>query len=272
MIMDNSGKTALIFGVRNDSSIAWHIALKLIASGCRVTFSYVADTEQTVKALLEANGLDTALAFRVDVREEADIRHYVEAVHRQYGNIDYILHGVAYGNHKVMCSAPPGSGETPPEYIDIPFEDLMDSFNISAYSLLRICRVARPYLNPSASVLTLTYNASRRVFPGYSGMGINKAALENMVIYLAQYFGASGIRVNAISAGLVMTTSAGGIKGVRQLRKIGKQTAPLGNIQAADVADTALYYFSSLSQKVTGNIHFLDGGFNIMGVSSDGND
>lgn len=272
MTIDNTGKTALIFGVRNDSSIAWPIALKLMQSGCRVTFSYVPDTELTLKALLEANGIDPAAAFPVDVRAEADIAQYVEAVHREYGKIDYVLHGVAYGNHKVMCSTPPGSAETPPEYIDIPFEDLMDSFNISAYSLLRICRVAGPYLSHGASVLTLTYNASQRVFPGYSGMGINKAALENMVIYLAHYFGPSGIRVNAISAGLVMTTSAGGIRGVRQLRKIGKQTAPLGNIRAEDVADTALYYFSPLSQKVTGHIHFLDGGFNIMGVSSDGND
>jgi enoyl-[acyl-carrier protein] reductase I len=146
----------------------------------------------------------------------------------------------------------------------------MDSFNISAYSLLRICRVAEPYFATGASVLTLTYNASQRVFPGYAGMSINKAALENIMLYLAHYFGSRGVKVNALSAGLVMTTSAGGIKGVRTLRKIGKHTAPLGNITAGDVADTALYYFSPLSQKITGNIHYVDGGFNIMGVSSEG--
>jgi enoyl-[acyl-carrier protein] reductase I len=145
----------------------------------------------------------------------------------------------------------------------------MDSFNISAYSLLRICRVAKPFLASQASILTLTYNASQRVFGGYAGMSINKAALENIMLYLAHYFGKEGIRVNAISAGLVMTTSAGGIKGVRQLRKIGKQSAPLGNIQAEDVADASLYYFSNLSTKVTGNIHYVDGGMNIMGVTNE---
>ncbi len=143
----------------------------------------------------------------------------------------------------------------------------MDSFNISAYSLLRICRVVEPRLAQGASVLTLTYNASQRVFPGYAGMSINKAALENIMLYLAHYMGQAGVRVNAVSAGLVMTTSAGGIKGVRQLRKIGKHTAPLGNIKAEDVADTAMYYFSPQSRMVTGNIHYLDGGFNIMGVT-----
>jgi len=271
-MINNTGKTALIFGVRNDSSIAWQVAKKLFASGCKVAVSYVADTEVEVRALLAANGMDTGLAECVDVRDEQQITDFVlHTVNATQGKIDYILHGVAYGNHKVMCSVMPGSQDAPPRYLDIPFDDLVDSFNISAYSLLRICRVAEPYLSAAASILTLTYNASQRVFPGYAGMSINKAALENMMIYLAQYFGSAGVRVNAISAGLVMTTSAGGIKGVRQLRKIGKHTAPLGNIKAEDVADSALYYFSSLSQRVTGNIHFLDGGFNIMGVSQDEN-
>jgi enoyl-[acyl-carrier protein] reductase I len=124
-------------------------------------------------------------------------------------------------------------------------------------------------LAKNASVLTLTYNASQRVFPGYAGMGINKAALENIVLYLASHLREKQVRVNAISAGLVMTTSAGGINGVRKLRKIGKVTAPLGNITADDVGNTALYYCSDLSKKITGNIHFVDGGFNIMGVTSD---
>ncbi len=268
-MIDNTGKIALVFGVRNDSSISWHIARKLVESGCTVAISFAPETEKEVLALLEQNGMDTKLATRVDVRNENEIENFINKVHQQYGGIDYILHGAAYGNQKVMCATFPGSQEAATTYLDIPFDDLMDSFNISAYSLLRICRVAEKYLSPSASILTLTYNASQRVFPGYAGMGINKAALENIVIYLAQYFGKSGVRVNAISAGLVMTTSSGGIKGVRQLRKISKNTSPLGNIKAGDVADTALYYFSPLSQKVTGNIHFLDGGYNIMGVSTD---
>jgi enoyl-[acyl-carrier protein] reductase I len=268
-MIDNKGKIAVVFGVRNDSSIGFQVALKLHQSGCKVVLNYVEDTKEDVLFLMEQNGMDTTYAANVDVRNEEEIKNFLTNIYEGLGAIDYILHGVAFGSQNVMCYSLPGGLEKTPSYIDIPFEDLMDSFNISAYSLLRICRVAEPFFAKNASVLTLTYNASQRVFPGYAGMSINKAALENIMLYLASYFRKSGVRVNAISAGLVMTTSAGGINGVRKLRKLGKVTAPLGNIAAADVADTALYYFSDLSKKVTGNIHFVDGGFNIMGVAVD---
>jgi len=218
---------------------------------------------------MEKQGMDTRFAAEVDVRNEQQIAQFLQMVYKGLGPVDYILHGVAFGNQNVLCYTLPGSNEPAPSYLDIPFEDLMDSFNISAYSLLRICRVAQSLLAKNASILTLTYNASQRVIPGYAGMGINKAALENIMLYLANYFRKMNVRVNAISAGLVMTTSSGGINGVRKLRKVGKLTAPLGNIDAGDVGDTALYYFSDLSKKVTGNIHFVDGGFNIMGVAID---
>ncbi len=268
-MIDNKGKVAVIFGVRNDSSIAFHVALKLHQSGCRVILNYVPETREDVLFLMESNGIDTTYASCVDVRDEESMKRFLETVNKGLGPIDYILHGVAFASQNVMCYSLPGSNEPAPSYINVPFEDLMDSFNISAYSLLRICRIAEPLLAKDASVLTLTYNASQRVFPGYAGMAVNKAALENIMLYLASYFRKSGVRVNAISAGLVMTTSSGGINGVRKLRKIGKTTAPLGNVTAEDVADTALYYFSKLSSKVTGNIHFVDGGFNIMGIGID---
>lgn len=268
-MINNKDKVAVIFGVRNDSSIAYNVALKLHQSGCKVALSYVEDTKVEVLFLMEKLGIDSKFAAEVDVRNELQITEFLQSVHTGLGPIDYILHGVAFGNQQVMCYSIPGSNVPAPSYIDIPFEDLMDSFNISAYSLLRICRVAQPLLAKNASILTLTYNASQRVFPGYAGMAINKAALENIMLYLASYFRGINVRVNAISAGLVMTTSAGGINGVRKLRKLGKITAPLGNIDAGDVGDAALYYFSDLSKKVTGNIHFVDGGFNIMGVAVD---
>ncbi|MDO3641033.1 enoyl-ACP reductase [Mucilaginibacter sp. L3T2-6] len=270
-MIDNKNKVAAVFGVRNESSIAWDIAVKLHRSGCTVALSYVADTKDEVLYLMEQNGMDTALAGLADVRNEDDISAFLKLVHQIAGPINYLLHGVAFGSQSVMCYSLPGSNEPAPSYIDIPFEDFMDAFNISAYSLLRICRVAEPLLAKNASILTLTYNASQRVFPGYAGMAICKAALENIMIYLASYFrGEKSARVNAISAGLVMTTSSGGIFGVRKLRKMGKFTAPLGNIDAGDVGDAALYYFSDLSKKVTGNIHYVDGGFNIMGLGVDG--
>ncbi len=269
-MIDNSGKTALIFGIRNDCSLAFHIAKKLHESGCRIAANYLPETKMEVLPLLQKSGMDTELACEVDVRNELEIKAFVKSSYEKTGPINYILHGVAYGNHKVMCSSKPGTKEEPSRYLDIPFEDLVDSFNISAYSFLRICRVAELFLAEGASILTLTFNASQEIFPGYAGMGINKAALENIMIYLADYFGKTGVRINAISAGLIMTTSAGGIKGVRTLRKIGKNSAPLGNIKASDVGDTALYYFSTLSKKVTGNIHYIDGGLNIMGITNSG--
>lgn len=268
-MIDNKDKVAVVFGVRNDSSIAFHIALKLHESGCKVVVSCLPETRDEVLHLMEAHGMDSTYAADVDIRDEEAITRFLTHIYKGLGPIDYILHGVAFASQNVMCYSLPGSDEPAPSYINIPFEDLMDSFNISAYSLLRICRVAEPLFAKNASVLTLSYNASQRVFPGYAGMAVNKAALENIMQYLASYFRKSGIRVNAISAGLVMTTSSGGINGVRKLRKIGKLTAPLGNITAGDVADTALYYFSALSSKVTGNIHFVDGGFNIMGIGID---
>jgi enoyl-[acyl-carrier protein] reductase I len=269
-MINNKDKVAVIFGVRNESSIAYDIAVKLHLSGCKVALSYVADTKDEVLFLMQKNGMDSTLSAEVDVREEAEITSFITMVYNAAGPIDYVLHGVAFGSQQVMCYSLPGSNEPAPSYLDIPFEDLMDSFNISAYSLLRISRVAKPMLAKNASILTLTYNASQKVFPGYAGMAINKAALENIMLYLASYFRDMKVRVNAISAGLVMTTSSGGILGVRTLRKITKFTAPLGNIVAGDVGDAALYYFSDLSKKVTGNIHFVDGGFNIMGLGVEG--
>lgn len=268
-MIDNKGKVAVIFGVRNDSSIAYDIAVKLHNSGCKVALSYVDDTKDDVLYLMDQLGIPQQQAMQVDVRNEEQIKAFLQSAHTQLGAIDYVLHGVAFGNQNVLCYSLPGSDVPAPSYIDIPFEDLMDSFNISAYSLLRIARVAEPFMNQGASLVTLTYNASQRVFPGYAGMSVNKAALENMMLYLADYFRTKQIRVNAISAGLVMTTSSGGINGVRKIRKIGKKVAPLGNVTASDVGDAALYYFSDLSKKVTGNIHFVDGGFNIMGIAVD---
>lgn len=268
-MIDNQGKVAVVFGVRNDSSIGYQIALKLHQSGCKVILNYLPETKDEVLFLIENNGMDASLSASVDVRNEEEIRTFLKNIYDKMGPIDYVLHGVAFGSQSVICYSLPGSDAPAPSYIDIPFEDLMDSFNVSAYSLLRICRVAEPFLSENASVLTLTYNAARRVFPGYAGMAINKAALENIMLYLASYFRKGKVRVNAISAGLVMTTSSGGISGVRKLRKMGKITAPLGNVDAEDVAGAALYYFSDLSKNVTGNIHYVDGGFNIMGIAVD---
>lgn len=268
-MISNENKTALIFGLRNDLSIAYPIASMLQQTGCRVALSYTRETEPDVRYLAEKDHLDPDLLGEVDIRDESQLDQFVQRVASITGGIDYVLHAVAFGNPKVMCTKLPGQDPKDiPEFIDIPFEDFMDSFNISAYSMLRMARAVAPFLNQGASLLALTFNASQRVFPEYSGMGINKAALEAIIKYLSHYFGPRRVRVNAISAGIVVTTSSGGIRGVRKLRKLCKHSGPLGNVTAEEIAQSALYYFSDLSTKVSGNIHFVDGGFNIMGIGA----
>lgn len=268
-MIQNQNRLAIIFGVRNKSSIAWKIAERLKESGCTVACTFQAGNEDSVLPLLEAQGFDPSLSKAVDVRNEAEVQAYIDAVCAKAGQIDYLLHCVAFGNQNVLCVKLPGSEEPAPRYIDIPYDDMVESFDISAYSLIRIARCAEKHLKDGASILSLTYQASGRVYRSYAGMAVNKAALENITLYLADFFGPRGIRVNTVSAGLVMTSSSAGIAGIRKMAKLGKQMAPLGNIDAGDVADAALYYFSDLSKRITGNIHYVDGGFHIMAVPND---
>lgn len=267
-MIDNSGRVAIVFGVRNKASIAFAVAKSLKDSGATVACTFQAGNEDKVLPLLEENGFDTNFAKAVDVRSDEEVQSYVDMVAETAGKFDYLLHCVAFGNEKVICAKLPGQDGDKPRYIDMPFKDLVDSFDISAYSLIRICRCAENHLNKGASVLSLTYLASTRVLTTYAGMAISKAALENMTLYLADFFGDRDIRVNTISAGLVMTSSSAGIGGIRHMAKLGKKVAPLGNIKADDVAGAAMYYFSDLSKRVTGNIHFVDGGMNIKAVGA----
>ncbi len=258
-------KVAVIFGVRNDRSIALAVAKKLVQQGMAVAVSYTETTREDVLFCLDQAGIPTDLCGLVDVRYEDHLVRYFQTIAAKAGSIDYVLHSVAYGSNKVLCNKLPFSDETAPEYIDMPLDDLQEAIDIGAYSLLRVVRAALPYLSANASVLTTTYNASQRVVPKYAGMGVVKACLENLVQCLAYLLGKEGHRINALSPGLIMTTSAASIQGVRKMRKQSAAMAPLGNIGLEDVAEAAAYYFSDASKKVTGNIHYIDGGLNIMG-------
>jgi len=267
-MLNNTNKTAVIFGIRNDMSISFEIAKKLKASGANVIVTYAAENEKDVKDLILREQFDDSLSCTIDVTIENDIASFFNRVSKKYPQIDYILHGVAYGSPKIIATAAFGKKDAAEfDYLSMPFEDLTAAIDVGAYSFIRIARNALPFLKPNSSLLTLTYLASNRVVPNYAGMAIVKAAVENITIYLAQSLGKKGIRVNALSAGLVMTSSAAGIKGIRKMRELSSQTAPLGNITAQEVANTALYYFSDLSLKNTGNIHYVDGGYNIMGIA-----
>ncbi|MBX2906776.1 MAG: SDR family oxidoreductase [Taibaiella sp.] len=258
-------KTALITGVRNERSIAFAIAQKLHEQGYNLAISYTADTKDDVLYQLQKNGMQNVVAGEVDIRNEQQIQNFCREATNHFGAIDCVLHAVAYGSAKVLCTKAPFSDEEATGYIDIPLNELEEAIDIGAYSLLRLTRAVLPHLGSNASILTTTYNASQRVLPAYAGMGMVKACLENCMKYLAWSLGEQGHRVNALSPGLLMTTSAAGIKGVRTMRKQSAEASPLGNISLKDVAEAAAYYFSDASQKVTGNIHYIDGGLNIMG-------
>ncbi len=262
--MENK-KTALITGVRNDRSIAFAVAKKLHEMDYNLAISYTAETKEDVLFQLQRHGMSDALTAEVDIRNEQQVSIFCAAIADKFGSIDYVLHAVAYGSPKVLCTKAPFSQEDPPGYIDIPLDDLVEAIDIGAYSLLRLVRAALPYLGKNASVLTTTYNASQRVLPAYAGMAMVKACLENCMKYLAWSLGSTGHRVNAVSPGLLMTTSAAAIKGVRSMRKQSSEISPLGNIALTDVAEAAAYFLSDASKKVTGNIHYIDGGLNIMG-------
>ena len=256
---------ALILGVRNQRSIAYAVANKLHALGYRLAISYMQDTQEDVEFIVESQQWENVLLGEVDVRNEDQIKDFLAQIDDKWGKISYVLHSVAYGSHKVLCSKNLLTNEEAPDFIDIPFDDLVEAIDISAYSMLRIARCSIPHLTPNASLLTCTYLASQRVIPKYGGMGMVKACLENIVKYLAHYMGQQGHRVNALSPGLVMTTSAASISGIRTMRKMSSEISPLGNIKLDHIAESAAYYLSDASHGVNGNIHFIDGGINVMG-------
>ncbi len=259
-------KNLVIFGIRNKNSIAHAIAEKMATDDFVIHMSFEESSSEYIEFLKQEQNWNIGICSAVDVREEDQVQQFLTDIHTNYGEIDCILHSVAFANQNVLCISL-DKNEEPPSYFDIPFADWMDAMNISAYSLLRITRCALPFLKEGSSIVTLTYNASQRVFPGYAGMAMVKAALENIMKYLAFWLGEKGIRINALSPGLIMTTSSAALSGVRTLRKITKAAAPLGNVQNKDVANAAYYYFTDLSNGITGNIHYIDGGYNIMGVN-----
>ncbi len=258
-------KVALILGIRNERSIAYAVAQRLHQDGVKVAASYIQETKEDVIYWLEKAGIPTDLTAEVDVRNEDQIQSFARTIAQQEGEIHYLFHGVAWASHRVLCTKRPMLDQMAPDYLDIPWEDLQEALSIGAYSLLRSCRAVFPYMPVEGSVLTCTYNASQRVIPQYAGMAMVKACLENLMKYLAYHAAEKNIRVNALSPGMVMTTSSAVINQIRKMRKRSAALSPLGNTSLSHIAQAAAYYLSDQSSGITGNIHYVDGGLNIMG-------
>jgi enoyl-[acyl-carrier protein] reductase I len=250
------GKNALIFGVANDHSIAWGIARALHAEGAEVGFSSVESLiDKRVRPL--AAQLGSTFVEPCDVQSDADIARVFTAWGAGHDRLDILVHALAFAKREDLSGGFVGTSR----------DGFALAMDVSAYSLVALCREARPLLRPGSSVMTLTYYGSEKVVANYNVMGVAKAALEASVRYLAADLGPSGVRVNAISAGPVRTLAASGIAGFKQLYGGFDEIAPLrSNITIEDVGKSAVYLASDLASAVTGEIHYVDGGFNIVGV------
>jgi enoyl-[acyl-carrier protein] reductase I len=250
------GKTALVFGVANDHSIAWGIARALHEHGATVGFSSVESLiERRVRPL--AASIGSTFVEPCDVRSDADIERVFDAWGREVGQLDILVHALAFANRADLDGA----------FLDTSRDGFALAMDVSAYSLVALARAARPHLRPGSSILTLTYYGAEKVVANYNVMGVAKAALEASVRYLAADLGPAGIRVNAISAGPVRTLAAAAIAGLKKMHGAFAAVAPLrSNITPHHVAGAAVFLASDLPRQVTGEILYVDGGFNILGV------
>ena len=252
------GKKGLIVGVANDHSISWGIAQALHREGAQLGFTYAGEAfERRVRPLAES--VDARLIESCDVTSDTEIEALMARAGEVFGQIDFLIHGVAFAN-KEELSGP---------YLNTTRAGFQLALEVSAYSLTALVKAAQDLLAPGASILTLTYHGAQKVITNYNVMGVAKAALEASVRYLAADLGPRGIRVNAISAGPIRTLAASGIAGFRSMHKSFAEQAPLRrNVTIEDVGNAALWLCSDLSKAVTGEIIYVDAGFNIMGLST----
>ncbi|VVT29152.1 Enoyl-(acyl-carrier-protein) reductase (NADH) 2 [Hoeflea sp. EC-HK425] len=248
------GKRGLIMGVANDHSIAWGIAKQLADAGAELAFTYQGEGfGRRVKPLAESVG--SKLILPCDVEDIATVDQVFERLKAEWGTIDFVVHAIGFSD----------KSELKGRYADVTTRaNFSRTMVISAYSFTEVAQRAAPLMSEGGSILTLTYGGSMRVMPNYNVMGVAKAALEAMVRYLAADYGQDGIRVNAISAGPVRTLAGAGIGDARAMFNYQKKNAPLRRtVDIGDVGKSALYLLSDLSSGVTGEIHYVDSGFNI---------
>lgn len=253
-----SGKKALIMGVANEKSIAWGIAEALHREGAELAFTYANETlEKRVRPLAESVG--SKLVLPCDVTSDEDIDRCFGSLREAFnGELDILVHSIAFANKDELKGM----------YMDTSREGFRLAMDVSAYSLVAVSKRAYPLMKGrNSSILTLSYHGARQYITNYNVMGVAKAALEASVKYLAVDFGTHGIRVNAISAGPIKTLAAMGIGNFRDMLSHAEQKSPMKrNVTLEEVGNSGLYLLSDLSTGVTGEIHYVDTGINIMGV------
>ena len=252
-----NGKRGVIFGVANDRSLAWHIAQRLHAEGAELAFTHLPPPKMERRVRLLAEPIGATCIVPCDVTDDAQIRRAFQEVNRQIGPLDFMLHSIAYANRAALHNP----------FYQTARADFAQALDISVYSLVALCQHGLRYMNDGASVLTLTYLGAIKMIPGYNVMGVCKAALESTVRYLAGELGDErGIRVNALSAGPVQTLSSAGVEDFEKILRHYPQKAPLHrNIRGDEIGASALYLLSDLSSGVTGEVHYVDCGYSIVG-------
>src|SRR5574344_2688399 len=244
------GKKGLLFGVSNKHGIANAIAEQLYANGAELAFTYANEAmEKRVKQIAEE--MNSKLCLECDGTNEEQVKQVLNEYNKIYGNIDFVLHAVAFANREDLSG----------EFINTSKDGWNLAMGVRAYSLVSLARNARPYLNEGASILAMTYQGSERVVANYNIMAIAKAALECSARYLATDLGKDGIRVNCLSSGPVKTLAAKGITGFDRMLKAGELRAPMKrNVSLEDVGKSGLYLLSDLSSGVTGEVLHVDCG------------
>ncbi|MDE3187286.1 MAG: enoyl-ACP reductase [Acidobacteriota bacterium] len=254
-MIDLAGKTAVVFGLANKRSIAWGIAQKLHAAGATLAICY-----QNERMKLEAEGLIAELpgasGFQCDVSVDQEIDTLFAALKEKYGKLDILVHAVAF--------AP--AADLRGEFINTTREGFRTAMDVSVYSLIAVTRGAAPLMTDGGSVMTLSYYAAEKVVPNYNVMAVAKAGLESSVRYLAWNLGTKNIRVNAISAGPIKTLAARGVGDLSEMMKSHADRAPLHrNVDQLEVGGAALFLASDLSSAITGEVMYVDCGYNVMG-------
>ena len=249
------GKKGLIMGVANERSIAWGIAKKLSENGADLAFTYLGDAlKKRVVPLAES--LKSNFTLSCDVEKKEDVIRTFDDIKKEWRNLDFVVHAIAFSDRSELSG----------EYINTSRENFLRSMLISCFSLTEVAKEASKIMNKGSSMLTLTYESSK-VIPNYNVMGVCKAALESSVKYLARDLGSKGIRVNAISAGPIKTLAASAIGDAKFLYKWNEDHSLLKrNVDIHDVGGSALYLLSDLASAVTGEIHYVDAGYNKVGM------
>ena len=258
-MIDMQGQVAVVFGVANKRSIAYSIAESLAKAGATLVLCYQSDrlkreAEQLISDLGQS---DKARAIQCDVSNDAEIENAFQQIETAFPLIHTVVHSVAFAPADAIKN----------DFLETKREDFRIAQDISVYSLIAIARAAAPLMSDGGSMLTLTYYGSEKVFPNYNVMGVAKAALEATVRYLAASLGPKNIRVNAVSAGPIKTLAARGIGDFNTILDRVTERAPLHrNVEQAEVAGAALFLSSKLASGITGEITYVDCGFNVTGI------